>query len=141
MALRFRNVDADVSDPVESWPTEALQTALERGGLAIRRRIAAAIRREPWGAVARTVEEILSHTRPYGVADLFDIVIAQARAEAEQRDVEQVAARIRELAARSSIADLARRTGTSRSRMSTYASGKVTPSAAMMLRIERAAQP
>lgn len=139
MSLRFRNVDADVSDPVESWPTEALQTALERGGLAIRRRIASAIRREPWGAVARTVEEILSHSRPYGVAELFDIVIAQARADAEQRAVEEVAARIRELAARSSIAELARRTGTSRSRMSTYASGKVTPSAAMMLRIERAA--
>ncbi|WP_225983846.1 helix-turn-helix domain-containing protein [Epidermidibacterium keratini] len=50
-----------------------------------------------------------------------------------------MAARIRELAGRSSIAELARRTGTSRSRMSTYASGKVTPSAAMMLRIERVA--
>lgn len=34
MALSFRNVDADPSDPVESWPYEGLVTAVERGGLA-----------------------------------------------------------------------------------------------------------
>ncbi len=32
MTLVFRNIDASPADPVESWPTEAVITALERGG-------------------------------------------------------------------------------------------------------------
>ena len=30
-ALRFRNVDADPADDVETWPYEALVTAIDRG--------------------------------------------------------------------------------------------------------------
>ena len=67
-ALAFRNVDASPEDPVSEWPQEAIQTALERGGLAHWRRLAAAIRAEPWGPVARRVEEVLAYSRPYGVA-------------------------------------------------------------------------
>lgn len=32
MALRFRNIDADPDDPVETWPLKGIVTALERGG-------------------------------------------------------------------------------------------------------------
>ncbi len=77
--LAFRNVDARVDDPVETWPTEALETAMERGGLPEWRRIAAAVRREPWGHVATTVESILTYTRPYGVDVLLERVITAAR--------------------------------------------------------------
>lgn len=33
MSLRFRNIDVSPDDPIEIWPTEAVLTALERGGL------------------------------------------------------------------------------------------------------------
>jgi len=33
MELTFRNVDASPNDPVEDWPLEAIQAALERGSL------------------------------------------------------------------------------------------------------------
>lgn len=76
--LIFRNVDASPDDPVESWPLEAIQTALERGSLGHWRRLSAAIRAQPWGPVARDVEEVLTYSRPYGVAKTMERVIDRA---------------------------------------------------------------
>lgn len=84
MTLRFRNIDARVEDPVTTWPQEALLAALERGSLHDWRRIAAEIRREPWGGVAPAVEEILTPALPYGVAPLMRRVISTARSLIEQ---------------------------------------------------------
>lgn len=143
MALAFRNVDADPSDPVESWPIEAIQAALERGGMQHWRRLTSAIRREPWGPLARDVEHVLGYSRPYGVAGLMERAIADARASAEKSERHEVADRCRAALARSrlSIAEFAERNGTSRSRMSTYLSGTVTPSAALLVRFERTGRP
>ena len=82
MALTFRNLTTDPASPVDTWPTEAVQTALERGDLGDWRRLAVQIGREPWGRTARQVEEVLTHTRPYGVANAMESVIARARARA-----------------------------------------------------------
>jgi transcriptional regulator with XRE-family HTH domain len=141
-ALAFRNVDASPSDPVAEWPHEAIQTALERGGLADWRRLGAAIREDPWGPVARRVEATLSHSRPYGVAGAFDRAIARARSAVEREERTAVAAEITRLVEKSGVsrAEFASRVGTSTSRLSTYVSGKVTPSAAMLLRMRRAAR-
>lgn len=65
--LAFRNVDASPRDPVTNWPMEAIQTALERGGLSDWRRLAAEIRDQPWGTVARQVEQVLGYSRTYGI--------------------------------------------------------------------------
>lgn len=140
-ALEFRNVDASPADPVSEWPQEAVQTALERGGLNDWRRLAAAIHAEPWGPVARRVEEVLTYSRPYGVATAFERAIGQSRADAETAERKAVAAEIRELLAQTNLsqAEFASRLGTSASRLSTYASGKVTPSAALLLRMRRVA--
>ncbi|MGF1647053.1 MAG: hypothetical protein ACFCVF_09060 [Kineosporiaceae bacterium] len=86
MSLTFRNLTTDPASPVADWPTEAVLTALERGDLADWRRLAAEIRREPWGRTARQVEEVLSHTRPYGVAEAMEEVVARARARSEQAE-------------------------------------------------------
>jgi len=75
-ALAFRNVDASPDDPVSGWPQEAIQVALERGSLPHWRRLAAAVREEPWGPVARRIEEVLTYSRPYGVAEAMERVIA-----------------------------------------------------------------
>lgn len=139
--LAFRNVDALPADPVSAWPLEAIQTALERGGLADWRRLAAAIQAEPWGPVARRVEEVLTYSRPYGVAAAFERAIDRSRAAAEVAEREAVAVEIRKLVDQSGLsqADFASRIGTSASRLSTYVSGKVTPSAALLLRMQHVA--
>ena len=139
--LAFRNVDVSPDQSVGVWPLEAIQTALERGSLEHWRRLGAAIRAEPWGPVARRVEEVLSYSRPYGVAATLERTISQAREEAERAERKAVAAEVDGLVRSSGLsrAAFASRVGTSASRLSTYATGKVTPSAALMVRMRRAA--
>jgi transcriptional regulator with XRE-family HTH domain len=142
MALAFRNVDVSPEDPVEEWPLEAVSTVLERGGLSHWQRLAQAIRMEPWGRVARAVEEALAYSRPYGVAPLMERTIASAREAAEGSEREVVAAEVTGLIEASGLsrAEFASRVGTSASRLSTYVNGKVTPSAAMLVRMRRVAE-
>jgi DNA-binding transcriptional regulator YiaG len=138
-SLAFRNVDASPDDPVSEWPLEAVQTALERGGLSHWRRLARAVRSEPWGPVARQIEEVLTYSRPYGVAELMERVVADARDETAANECSTVAEAVTRLVESSGLsrAEFAARIGTSTSRLSTYATGKVTPSAALMLRMDR----
>jgi predicted XRE-type DNA-binding protein len=140
-ALKFRNITASVNDPVETWPFEGILAAVERGTLPDWRRLAAAVRADPWGPVAQQVLEAVEMSRPYGTSELLTTVIERARQDASDAEREQVAAEIRDLIARSGLSqqDFALRLGTSRPRLSTYMSGKVTPSAALMLRIRRVA--
>lgn len=139
MALRFRNLNVSPDDPVERWPVEAVQTALERGSVRDWRRLIAVIDRDPWGKTARQVEHVLTYSRPYGVANLMERVLQSARTGAERAEREVVAGKIRRAIADSGLsrAEFASRIGTSASRLSTYANGKVAPSAALMVRIER----
>ena len=139
--LAFRNVDASLDGPVQDWPYEALTTAIERGYLSHWVRIAAAIRRRPWGPVARSVEEYARYADDDGAVPLLLESIRRARQSAESAEREEVAARIRDAVGRSGpTADcFASEVGTSPARLSTYNSAKVMPSAAMLVRIERAA--
>lgn len=141
MALAFRNLTVTPDAPVPDWPTEAVQAALERGDLADWHRIVTEIRADPWGRTARQVEEVLSHSRPYGVAEAMESVLSRARDRAETAERAEMAADIRQAIARSGLsrAEFASRIGTSASRLSTYASGRVTPAATLMLRIRRLA--
>jgi DNA-binding transcriptional regulator YiaG len=140
-ALRFRNITASVDDPVETWPFEGILAAVERGTLPDWRRLADAIRADPWGPVAQQVLEAIEISRPYGTSELLTTVIERARQDAADDERDQVAGEIRDLVARSGLSrqDFALRLGTSRPRLSTYMSGKVIPSAALMLRVRRVA--
>lgn len=139
MAVRFRNVQADPVDPVETWPYEGLVTAIERGTFNDWLRITKAIDRDPWGPTAQRVESYLSYESPWGVGLLLQRAIARARAQAREREKREVAAEVAALIERSglSVAEFASRIGTSRSRLSTYRSGAVTPSAALLNRMRR----
>lgn len=140
--LTFRNVDADPADPVESWPYEALVTALERGLIQDWARVNRAIKRDPWGPVARDVEAYLGYADPdAGVVVLMRELIAAARRDTETGERQQVAADVRMLIDGSGLsrADFAAAIGSSASRLSTYATGKVTPSAALLVRMRRVA--
>lgn len=138
MPLRFRNVDASPDDDVTTWPYEALVTAIDRGLVHDWRPVFAEIRRSPWGPVARRVERYLTYRDPDGASTLFALAIERARQDRVLEERAEVAARIRAAVARSGLtnAEFADLVGTSASRLSTYASGKVTPSASMLVRIE-----
>jgi DNA-binding transcriptional regulator YiaG len=127
--------------PPDATSTEAVQAALERGDLADWHRIVAEFGADPWGRTARQVEEVLSHTRPDGVAEAMETVLSLVRERAEASERAAVATEIREAVKRSGLsrAEFASQIGTSASRLSTYAAGKVTPSATLMLRIRRVA--
>lgn len=142
MPLSFRNVDASPTDDVRTWPYEALVTAIDRGLVPDWQPIFAEIRRSPWGPVARRVERYLSYREPDGVGTLFALALDRARSDADRADRDEVASRVRAAVDRSGLTNsrFADLVGTSASRLSTYLSGKVTPSAAMLVRIERAGQ-
>jgi predicted XRE-type DNA-binding protein len=76
----------------------------------------------------------------YGTADLLEGV-ARARELAIDSERQEVASEVRDLVARAGLSqqDFAERIGTSRSRLSTYMSGKVVPSATLIVRMRRAA--
>jgi DNA-binding transcriptional regulator YiaG len=143
VSVSSRNVDANPSDPVEAWPYEALIAAIERSTIGDWAKITAAVRRDPWGEVSRSLEDYLGYVEQSGVTELLSRAVLQARADAETADRSQVAARVHQLIRESGLTatTFASRAGTSASRLSTYASGKVVPSAAMMLRLERVAYP
>ena len=137
MTVAFRNVEVDASAPVDTWPYEALVTLIERGTLGDWLLLTRAIGEDPWGPVARAVEDYLGYERPYGVGPLLARAIDRARSTAQARERAAVAAEVAELVARSglSLTELASRIGTSHSRLSTYRSGTVTPSATMLHRL------
>ena len=141
MALAFRNLNITPDAPVGQWPTEAVQTALERGDLSDWHRIVVEMQADPWGKTARQVEEVLSHSRPYGITEAMETALSRARERAEASERAAVAADIRVAVRHSGLSrvEFASRIGTSPSRLSTYESGKVTPSATLMLRIRRVA--
>ncbi len=139
MSLQFRNLDIGPEQPVSEWPGEAVLAALERGSLQHWRRLVSEIREHPWGSVARKVEQALEVSQPYGVTGLMRRAIEHARARAVLRERDEVAAMVRRLVENSGLnqCEFAERVGTSPSRLSTYLTGKVTPSAALMLRMQR----
>lgn len=141
MSVQFRNVDASPADDVRSWPYEALVAVVDRGLVADWKPVFDEIRRSPWGSVARRVERYLSYRERDGIGVLFALAIEHARTRADESDRADVAAQIRAAVERSGLtnAQFAELVGTSASRLSTYLSGKVTPSAALLLRMERAA--
>ena len=140
-ALKFRNIDGSPDDPVETWPFEGILAAVERGTLPDWRRLAAAIQADPWGPVARQVLEAIRLSHPYGTTELLEGVVARARTLAAESERADVASEVQALVARSGMSkqDFAERIGTSRSRLSTYISGAVVPSAALMVRMRRVA--
>jgi DNA-binding transcriptional regulator YiaG len=141
-ALKFRNLTASPADPVETWPFEGIIAAVERGALPDWRRLARVIRADPWGSVAQQVLEAIHLSHPYGTAELLEGVIDSARQMAAGSEREEVASEVKRLVSCSGLSrqEFAERIGTSRSRLSTYMSGSVMPSAALMVRMRRVAR-
>lgn len=139
--LQFRNVDAEPSDDVATWPYEALVTAIDRGSVPDWQPIFAEMRRYPWGHLTQRIEYYLSYRDPDGVSVLFSLAIERVRERADRADRAEAVARVQNAVTASGMtqADFAVLIGTSASRLSTYMRGKTMPSASMLIRIERTA--
>lgn len=139
----FRNINATPDDPVSEWGFEGLLTAVERGSMKLWDRIAAELYRQPYGPVARLLEnEVIEAVSGEGERELFRRILQRARLRAEQGARAEVASRLRSLLLRSGLnqREFAAQLGTSASRFSTYLNGKVTPGADLLVRAEQIAR-
>ena len=114
--------------------------AVDNGSIIEWRKQLGAIAASPWGPYT---EHLLVLARESGLERSIEVIessIELCREWSRDRERDQVANEIRRLVAVSGVSQraFAARIGTSPSRLSTYASGAVTPSAAILLRIQRA---
>jgi hypothetical protein len=85
MTLRFRSLDFDSGAPLDEWPAEAIETVIDRGALSDWRRLADAIRQNPWGPAACTAQNVVNWGEHYGVDALIAEVIRRARRDVALR--------------------------------------------------------
>jgi len=126
-------------EPVEFWPTSAIRSALDSGDIATWKRIASAVKRDPYGRTARQVEEVLQDAHPYGISKALTEVLDRARAHLEANERAEVARHVRLLMERSGLSEheFASRVGASVEELAAYLDAKVSPSAALMIRMRR----
>jgi DNA-binding transcriptional regulator YiaG len=137
MTLRFRNLDFDPTAPMDLWPAEAIETVIDRGSLSDWRRLADAIRRNPWGPAARTAETVISWEENYGVDALMSSVIRHAREDVTLAGRTEYAAQIRAWRTETgmTLRRFALAAGTSASRLSDYENAKVAPTTDVLGRL------
>lgn len=140
--LVFEDIDPERSagEPITS--VAQLHALVDRGSIIQWRHQLGAIAASPWGPYADQLLEIgRASDRPSALAAIASS-IEQCQEWCRDRERDQVAREIRHLVAvsGSSQREFASRIGTSPSRLSTYVRGTVTPSAAMLLRIQRASR-
>jgi len=125
--------------PVEFWPTSAIRAALQRDDMAVWQRIATAIKRDPFGRTARQVEEVLRDDPPYGVSRALEEVLGRAREALEANERAEVARHVRQLLERSGLRrhEFASRIGVSPQDFDAFLAARVSPSAALMIRMRR----
>ncbi len=125
--------------PVEFWSTVAIRAALQNGDIDTWKRIAAALKRDPYGRTARQVEEVLKGTRPSGIAKALWEVLERARTHLDTNERAEVARHVRLLMDRSGLgqAEFASRIGVAPEDLAAYVDGSASPSASLMIRMRR----
>jgi hypothetical protein len=125
--------------PVEFWPTAAVRSALQGGDIETWKRIATALKRDPYGRTARQVEEVLEGTRPSGIAKALWEVLERARTHLEANERAEVARHVRLLMERSGLgqSEFASRIGVAPEDLAAYLDGGASPSASLMIRMRR----
>ena len=91
--------------------------------------------------MAQQVLEAVKLSHPYGTTELLEGVVSRSRQLAVESERKEVAGEVRSLVDQSGLSQhaFAERIGTSRSRLSTYMSGKVVPAASLLVRMRRVA--
>ena len=138
--LLLAGVDGSRPGPM---PTSAvdLQRVVEKRGADIWRRMLANVAVNPWGPGVAQLADLARTAGLPGAADAIEGCAKVYRKRIEEAERLEVAREIRRLVSISGCTQrqFAKYLGTSPSRLSTYVNGLVTPSAAMMYRINRLA--
>jgi DNA-binding transcriptional regulator YiaG len=138
VTISFRNVEVDETAPLDTWPPEAIEILVDRGNLSDWRRLAAALADDPWGPLARTVEEIIALDCHYGVDRILDRVLRRERERRTLSGRRRYADHLRGLrrAAGMTMRELAAAAGTSAARISEYDNARVAPTTDVLARLE-----
>ncbi len=138
IALLREGIDLDQHLPVIRSQSE-LVGVVDGGSVLEWRHHLAMIGASPWSPYSRHIVELAKKADRPEVAALVREFTAVCREHNKEREREQVAEEVRRLVSASGASQrqFAHWVGTSPSRLSTYISGSVTPSASMMLRMKR----
>ncbi|WP_075204246.1 helix-turn-helix domain-containing protein [Haematomicrobium sanguinis] len=136
MALKFRNIDSNPTDPVEEWGFEGMLAAIDRGFAKDWRKLVDAVRAN--SDLRPTLEEALDAAESASTVALVKLLLARAERTPAQIALE----RLREAfyGTQMTEAELAGRIGTSRTRLNSYLTGKVTPSMDVLVAVEEIAR-
>lgn len=140
-ALVFADLDPDqVTVPITS--VGGLVELLDAGTLPQWRLHLGMVAASPWGSYADLLVTLARESGRPLVLAATESSVEQCREWCRDQERDQVAREIRHLVALSGTSqrEFSSRIGTSPSRLSTYVRGTVTPSAAMLLRIQRASR-
>lgn len=137
-----RHVDFEPRTAVDSWPAEAIEALLDRGGVDEWHTLATEIRRSPWGRVARIVDQIVGWHDHGSVDVLMGSITEAARADVAERGRRRYAAHVRALRQITgySLREFASLAGTSAARLSAYERGLTAPTTEVLGRLEHAAE-
>lgn len=136
MPLRFRNIDATPDDPVEQWGFEGMLAAIDRGYASDWRKLAEALVANP--ALAPVFDEAREAAESQATVAVIDAALAAARQSPSERALGRLRSAYR--GTRLTQAELAARLGTSRTRVNSYLTGKVTPSMDVLVAVEQIAE-
>lgn len=136
MPLRFRNIEATPDDPVEAWGFEGMLAAIDRGYAVDWRKLIEAVADNP--SLRVIYEDARGAAESTATVTLLDAALASRTRSADEEARERLRSAFR--ATRLTQAQLATRLGTSRSRMTSYLSGTVTPSMDVLVAIEAVAR-
>lgn len=134
----FRNLEITSEAPVAQWGVEGMLAVIDRGSMPDWQRIVRAVLADPHGEASQDLEQALDLAEDAGVA----ASLRRIRERARQSDAQRLAHRFRGWVEATGLtrAELAAYLGTSRSRLSTYETGKVTPSAIIAEKVRRLAE-
>jgi len=126
----------DPQQPVEFWSTAAIRSAVHDGDMDTWKRIAAALKRDPYGRTARQVEEVLDGS---GIAKALCEVLKRTRSQLAACERAEVARHVRLLIDRSGLghSEFASRIGVAAEDLAAYLDASLSPPASLMIRIRR----
>lgn len=135
MPLRFRNLDITPDDPVELWGFEGMLAAIDRGYARDWRKLVNAVAGNP--TLREVFDEARDAAESRSTVALLDEMLRQAERTPKQIALE----RLRDAfnGTRMTQGELAAELGTSRTRLNSYLTGKVTPSMDVLVAVEQIA--
>lgn len=135
MPLKFRNIEANPDDPVSAWGFEGMLAAIDRGYARDWRKLVAAIAADPG------LREVFDEAKDAAESRSTVLLLEGALARETATPAEQALERLRDAyrGTRMTQAQLAELLGTSRTRLNSYLTGKVTPSMDVLVAVERIA--